>query len=333
MVSRVRLRMVFALGLALLNVRSAAAKGWDPLEYTAQGQLTHYPNLFAGLDPRLGSLSQMGPTFQDQGIDLAAASSSARRVGKNTKFSMELGAHSRLLRHTHTSQYTELSLQPGLRTKTMQYTLEGAWTPNRVVFPPGDDESGAFEDRTLVFGARRAFGPKLRGRLEGSIEHRDFKSDSLSGRDAHSRALYALFTVTPQKGVDLNFELEWDSDRANDVKYDKDTRFSGFGVSWNWQGVRCETSARAVIRRYRDPDPTGSNFERRDQRLELRTRVSREVRAGLKASLAWGSTSQTSNRDDNSTVVLFDLPYNRSYNFTSSTFTLGLEWTGGGKKP
>ena len=333
MVSRVRWGTVLALGLALVSARAAAAKGWEPLEYTAQTQFTHYPNLFAGLDPRLGPLSTTGPTFQDQAVDLAASSSTARRVGKSAKLSVEVGAHSRLLRHTHSSQYTEVSLKPGLRTKTMQYTLEGVWTPKRVVFPPGDDESGAFEDRALTLGVRRALGTHVRARLEGALEHRDFQTDSLSGRDAHSRSLYTVVTVSPQKGVDLNFELEWDSDRANDVKYDKDTRWSGLGVNWTWQGIRCETSARAVIRRYLDPDAGGSNFGRRDQRLELRARLGRELRPGLRTSLGWASASQTSNRLDNPDVVLFGLPYNRSYNFTSSTFTLGLEWTGGGKKP
>jgi hypothetical protein len=328
-----RMRRTALIMLCLAGVwTNALAKGWDPLEYKAQAQFTHLPNLFSGLDPRLGG-TQLGPRFLDQAYDLSAGTSSARRLGKTAKLSVDVSAHSRLLGKTHSSQYTEFALQPGLRTKTMQYSLEGAWTPKRVVFPPGDDESGAFEDLALTFGARRALGARLRGRLEGAIERRDFLTDSLSGRDAHSRSLYAVLTASPQKGVDVSFELEWDSDRASEVKYDKDTRFTGLGVVWGWQGFRYEAGARAVIRHYLDPDPTGSNHARRDQRLELRARVGREVRPGMKASLGWASATQTSNRLDNPDVVLFGLPYNRSYNFTSSTFTLGLDWTGGGKKP
>lgn len=331
MVSRMRRTALIMLCMVGMGTK-VQAKGWDPPAYKAQFQFTHLPNLFSGLDPRLDG-TQLGPRFLDQAYDLNAGTSSARRLGKTAKLSVDLSAHSRLLGKTHSSQYTEFALQPGLRTKTMQYTLEGAWTPKRVVFPPGDDESGAFEDLALTFGARRALGARLRGRLEGALERRNFLTDSLSGRDAQSRSLYALFTASPQQGVDVNFELEWDSDRASDVKYDKDTRFTGLGAIWSWREFRCETGARAVIRHYLDPNPKGSNHARRDQRLELRARVGRPLRPGVNASLGWASASQTSNRVDNPLVVLFGLPYNRSYNFSSSTFTFSLEWAGGGKKP
>ncbi len=106
-------------------------------------------------------------------------------------------------------------------------------------------------------------------------------------------------------------------DETTSPKYTKSTHWLGAGGVWSDSLWRADLGVRSGLRRYTEALPGQTNFKRRDQWIELRFRLTRAVRQGLAVSAGANLENEMSSRPD------------RTY--TAGTFTLGFEWSGGGK--
>ena len=299
-------RVVLAACCVLLAAGSAAAKGWDApawgLKLSAFGTTKAFP----------GSTGA-GP---DQGLDPGAEISSGLRLSSATKLALSASAGGHVQNQFTKGNYGWLGAQAMLRRNRTTATLEGQWTPRRNKFPTDPEEGGEYHGASLTAGVRQAAGDRVRLRLEGTLDREKFVP-VFADRDAVGRELFGQAVFTPVKGIDLRLEGSLSHDQTTSRKYTKDTHWLGAGGVWSDSVWRADLGARSGVHRYPDAILGDTNFQRRDQWIELRLRVGRALRPGLSASAAGSLVDQTSSRFDR--------------HYTAGTITLGLEWTGGGK--
>jgi hypothetical protein len=212
--------------------------------------------------------------------------------------------------------YGWLGLGATLRRHGTTYSLGGEWMPRRNKFPTDPEEGGEYHGVSLAGGLRQPVGKRARLRIEGTFERERFVPQ-FADRDARGREVFVQASFTPARYLDLRGEGSLSHDETNSRKYTKDTHWVGGGGVWRDSLWRADLSARSGVRRYPDAILGDSNFQRRDQWIELRLRVTRGLRPGLAALAGAQLVDQTSSRIDR--------------NYTYGTITLGLEWTGGGK--
>ena len=302
--------MVKHFGWLLLSAMSMAApafgKGWDPLSYTLR------MNAFGTSDAFPGSIDS-GP---DRGLEPTAVVASGVRLSRAAKLGLSASAGGNVQREFTRANYGWLAAGTLLRRSRTTYTLDGEWTPKRNKFPTDPEEGGEYAGAKLTLGLRQALGTRTRLRVEGSLD-RDKFIPLFAPRDTHGRELFASLIFTPARGTDLRLDGAAARDVASAPKYDKTARWVGVGVVWSDSSWRADLGTRSGLRHYPGNILGESNFQRRDQWIELRLRVTRTLRPGLSASLGATLADQTSSRGDRA--------------FNAHTLTLGCEWTGGGK--
>jgi hypothetical protein len=284
----------------------AAAKGWDPLEYTLR------IGMFGTSDAFPGSLNS-GP---DQGIEPMGQIAAGRRLSRTLKLGLLASAGGNVQGEFTQGNYGWFTLGSVLRRNKTAFTLESQWTPKRNKFPTDPEEGGEFASRQVVAGVRQVVGTRLRLRLEGTLD-RDKFVPQFAPRDTWAHEVFGSVTFTPVGRTDLHMEGSAARDDASDPRYDKTARWLGGGVAWSDSSWHTDVSARSGLRHYPGNVLGQSNFDRRDQWIELRLRLQRVLRPGLSTMVGASLVDQTSSRVDR--------------NFTARTFTVGLEWTGGGK--
>ena len=303
------LMRITSVGLlaAMLGVASrAAAKGWEPPSYGLNMSAFGTSEAFPG---SVGS----GP---DRGFDPVGSLSSALRLSPMTKLGVGLTGGLHVQQQFTRANYGWIGVNSNLRRNRTTLTMEAQYTPRRNKFPTDPEEGGPYTGYELTLGGRQNVGQRARVRLEGTVDREDF-FPPFSLRDGVGRELYGQTVFTPLKGIDLRVEGSFSHDQTVSRKYVKDTHWLGGGGVWSDSLWRLDLSARSGVRRYTDSILGDSNFQRRDQWIELRLRGGRALRPGLAANAGLTFENQTSSRVDR--------------NYSAGTFTLGLEWTGGGK--
>ncbi len=299
-------RLVANLVLVACMTTAASAKGWDPASYAVR------LNSFVTTDAFPGSLGS-GP---DHGLEPSLEAGRSVRLASIYKLGLtgSIGGHAQ--QDFRKANYHWFGLGSTLRRNKTVFTLDGEFVPLRNKFPSDPEEGGPFHSWTGVAGWRQPLGTRARLRSEYTLDREKF--DGLNtDRDAHGRELTALLAFTPRKGTELRAELSVSHDQTVSRKFDKGTHWLGAGVLWTGKPGRADLSARSGVRRYDKAIFGDSNFQRRDQWIEVRARFGRELRPGLMGTLGTSLGDQTSSRAD------------RAFNVRS--LTLGLEWTGGGK--
>ena len=299
-------RMALLALVAPLVAAPAWGKGWDPPGYTLR------MNAFGTSDAFPGSVNS-GP---DRGLVPAGEVSSGIRLSRALKLGLSASAGGNVQSEFTRANYAWVGLGTLLRHDKTTLTLEGEWTPRRNKFPTDPEEGGEFAGRSLTASLRRNLGVRARLRVDGTLDREKFVP-LFTDRDSDGRELFASITVTPARGIDLRADGSISRDDARAAKWDKTQRWAGLGVVWSDSSWRADLSTRSGVRRYTGAILGQSNFLRRDQWIELRLRVSRTLRPGLSTSLGATLADQTSSRADRG--------------FDAHTFTLGFEWTGGGK--
>ncbi len=301
-------RLLTSVVLAMCAATMAAAKGWDPPEYALR------MNMFGTSSAFPGSLG----TAPDRGFEPVLEVGRSVRAFSIYKINVSASAGGHVQQEFNKANYGWFGAGTQVRRNKSVYTLEGEYVPRRNKFPSDPEEGGPFRSWGLTGGLRQPLGSRARVRVEGTVDREKF-DPAFSLRDARGRELYAQLGYTPTKGTDLRLEGAVSRDETASPKYSKDTHWLGAGVVWSGKPGRADLGFRSGVRRYGDAILGDSNFQRRDQYIELRLRMTRELKPGL--TLALGSTvaNQTSSRIDR--------------NYDVHTFSLGLEWTGGGKKP
>ena len=293
--------------LALVFLPSlAAAKGWEPATYVLSMTAFGTSEAFPGSD---GS----GP---DRGLDPNVSLSSATRLSPTTKLGFGLSGGFHLQQQFTKANYGWLGANSTVRRNRTTLTLDAEYTPHRNKFPTDPEEGGEYTGMGVTVGGRQAIGQRARLRIEGTVDREDFAPPN-SLRDGVGRELYGQYVFAPLKGVDLRAEGSFTHDQTQSRKYVKDTQWVGGGGVWSDSLWRLDLGARSGLRRYTDAILGDSNYQRRDQWIELRARCGRALRTGLAATVGATFVNQTSSRIDR--------------NYSAGTFTLGLEWTGGGK--
>ncbi len=308
MVSRVQWRLVFVLGLALVNVRVAAAKGWEPLEYTLRMNAFGTSSAFPGS-------ALTGP---DRGFDPAIELGSSVRAFNVYKVNVSASAGGHVQQEFTKANYGWFGAGTQVRRNKTVYTLEGEYVPNRNKFPSDPEEGGPFWSWAVTGGVRQALSDRTRVRVEGMLDREKFEP-AFALRDARGRELYGQLGWTPVKGTDLRLEGTVARDVTTSQKYTKGSHWVGGGVVWSGAPGRADLGFRSGVRQYDEAILGDSNFQRRDQYIDLRLRLTRELKPGMMLALGAIAVNQTSSRLDR--------------NYDVHTFTFGLEWTGGGKKP
>lgn len=302
--------MVKRLGRVAMLLACAAspvmAKGWDPPGYTVRMNAFGTSNAFPGS-------ANTGP---DRGLEPAAELETGRRFLKDYKLGVSASAGARMQQEFSKANYGWFGLGGTVRRAKTTFTLEGEWTPQRNKFPSDPEEGGPFVGTSLTAGLRQAVGTRTRLRLEGTVDREAF--DALNAdRNAHGRELYGLVQFAPLKGTEFRVEGTVARDVTQSRKYTKSARWWGVGGVWTLGSTRADLGARSGLRHYTEAIFGDSNFERRDQYVELRLRLTHPLRTGLTGVLGMTSANQLSSRLDR--------------NYDARTLTLGLEWTGGGK--
>ena len=294
------------LALAMLVAVPVSAKGWDPVGYALR------LDAFGTSDAFPGSINS-GP---DRGIAPALELTSGRRLSRTLKLGVTGSAGGNVQNEFTRANYGWIGAGTLLRRSRTSFALDGQWTPKRNKFPTDPEDGGEFANLQLTATVRHALNPRTRLRLAGTFE-RDKYVPLFAPRDAWAHDVFGSVTFTPVRGTDLHAEGDVARDVASSPRYDKTQRWLGAGVALSDSSWRADISARSGLRHYPGNLLGESNYQRRDQWIELRLRVSRALRPGLAASIGASLVDQTSSRTDR--------------NFNAHTFSLGLEWTGGGK--
>jgi len=300
------LKIATLIALALALAAPAFAAGWSAPAYTVR------LNSFATSDAFPGSLNS-GP---DEGLQPMAEIQSARRFLRTYKLGFTASAGGTLQNQFTRGNYGWLGLAGTLRRDRATFTLEGRWTPRRNKFPTDPEEGGQFAGTQITAGYRRAVGARGRLRLEGTFDRDDFVPQ-VADRNTRGREAYGSYVLAPSAGVELRAEGSYSYDDVRANKWDKNERWTGVGVAWTRSTWHPDLGLRSGASRYDHAIAGQSNFQRRDQWIELRFRVTRSVAPGLAVSLGGNLQNQTSSRPDRA--------------FNANTLTLGLEWNGGGK--
>jgi len=299
-------RIGFCVCLALVLAAPAAAKGWDPLGYTLRMNAFGTSNAFPG------SLNS-GP---DRGLVPSGEVSTGIRLRSAYKLGVSASAGGSMQSEFTRANYGWFGLGTLLRRDRTTLTLDGEWTPRRNKLPTDPEEGGLYAGKSLALGLRQALGARTRLRMEGTLDAEKFVPQ-FADRNSNGRELQGSLTFTPAKGTDLRVDGSVSADDTRSNKWDKTQRWVGAGVVWSDSSWRTDLATRSGVRRYIHATLGESNFHRRDQWIELRARVTRTLRPGLAASVGASLANQTSSRADR--------------DFDAHTFTLGLEWSGGGK--
>lgn len=307
MVSRTRQGVLFVLCAAGV-ASSVSAKGWDPLEYTLRLNAYGTSSAFPG----------SAGTAPDQGFEPALEAGSSVRAFGVYKVNLSASAGAHVQQDFNKANYSWFAAGTQVRRSKTVVTLDGEYVPHRNKFPSDPEEGGPFKSWATTLGVRQALNDRMRVRVEGMADREKFEP-AFSLRDARGRELYGQFGITPTPGTDLRLEGAVAHDQTTSPKYTKDTHWLGIGVVWSGAPGRADLGVRSSVRRYGDALLGDSNFERRDQSIDVRLRLTREVRPGMTVALGATAVNQTSSRIDR--------------NYDVHTFSLGFEWTGGGKKP
>ena len=288
------------------TVSPALGKGWDAPNYTLR------LNTFAAGDAYPGSIG----TGPDHGFEPAFELGTGRRLSKAAKFAATISAGGRVQQHFTRANYGWAGLGTTLRRNKTTYSLASEWTPKRNKFPTDPEEGGQYTGTDVTAGLRQSVGARTKFRVEGTFSRDRFVAP-FTPRDTDGLELFSSLIFTPVKGTDLRGEASFAHDEGASPKYNKNTRWVGAAVVWSDSTWRADVGARSGLRQYPDNILGDSNFQRRDQWIELRLRVTRSLGPRLSAAFSANLTDQTSVRTD------------RTFNVHS--FTLGCEWTGGGK--
>lgn len=284
----------------------ASAKGWEPPAYTLRMNAFGTSNAFPGS-------ANSGP---DRGLEPGAEVESSIRVKKDYKLGVNASAGGRVQQEFTRANYGWFGLGSSLRRGSTTFTLDGEWTPRRNKFPSDPEEGGPYVGTSLTAGLRRNLGTRLRARVEGLVDREAFEAVN-ADRNAHGRELYGLVQFAPLKGTEFRIEGTVARDVTQSRKYTKSTRWWGVGGVWNLGATRADLGARSTLRRYTEAIFGDSNFDRRDQAIDVRLRVTHPLRPGLTGVFGATVANQLSSRTDR--------------NYDVHTFSLGLEWSGGGK--
>jgi len=294
------------LATSVVVASRAAAKGWEPPTYGLNMSAFGTSEAFPG---SVGS----GP---DRGLDPTGSIASALRLSPSTKLGLGLSGGLHVQQQFSKANYGWMGLNSTLRRNRTTLTLDAQYTPQRNKFPTDPEEGGSFTGYEATLGGRQNVGTRVRLRAEGTVTREDF-FPPFSLRDGVGRELMGQLVFTPVQGIDLRVEGSADHDQTVSRKYVKDTHWLGGGGVWSDSVYRFDLSARSGVRAYPEAINGDSNFQRRDQWIEVRARLGRQIRPGFAVSAGTTFTNQTSSRIDR--------------NFSAGTFTLGLEWTTGGK--
>lgn len=295
------------LVMGMLLAVPAHAKGWDPLDYTLR------LNAYGTSDAFPGSVA----SAPDKGVDPSLEIGSSNRFFKKYKVGVNAGVGGHVQQQFANANYHWYTLGTNVRSGATTVTFDAEYIPQRNKFPADPEEGGAFHRWQGILGVRRTLGARAKMRVEGTLDHEVFADSVNRLRDARGRELFAQFVFSPVKTLDLRVEGSVVGDRTQSIKYRKGSRWLGAGLLRTSGAWRSDLSVRSGTRRYDEAVLGDSNFRRRDQWLELRARVTRELKPGLVAAIGASFTDQTSSRIDR--------------NYDAHQVSFGLEWSGGGK--
>lgn len=304
MVTGVRAGLIAAAGLLLAAVAHAGS-AWDVPTVTLEMRGIHDSELFPG-----SPLST-----PDKGGQLTGALETGRRLSKQTKLGLGLEGGGQMWNHFSEASYGWGGANATVRTGGTQLRADVEWTPRRLKFP-ADLDGGEFSRLETRLGVRQAVSKSLRLRAEVRHQDDDFVT-TYDARDGATNEGYAQAALRVNDRLTLRADLLAGRTKTTSRKYGHTDRVVGGVVATTFGAWRADAGAWSGLQRYVDAQSGDSNFRRRDQWIQVRGEVRRQLSPALGALAAVEFTDQSSSRLE------------RSYERT--TLSLGLTWTAAGE--
>lgn len=303
-----RTLLLCAIGLGG-SMCTALARGWEAPSYDVNV-------VYASTDDAFPGSVNTGP---DQRMEPRVELATANRLSQHWKLGLSALAGGNVQQEFTRANYGWFGAGANARYRSTTWTLEGEYTPSRNKFPADPEEGGAYRGWEVVGGMRQNLGKRARARLEARLDREDFHSELIeaAGRNSRGREWRGRLDVAPARGVDLRTFATLARDETESRKYRKDFRTFGVGMAWSDSLWRADAGAESGVRRYPDAIDGDSNFERRDQWIDVALRLTRRVSHGFALWVGGELVNQTSNRLDK--------------NFQVHTLRFGCEWAGGGR--
>ena len=297
------------LAVAIASPVPVLAKGWDVPAYTVNLRFSTTDDAFPGS-------AQTGP---DQKLEPGIEFVSAKRLSKVVKLGVSAAAGGNVQREFTRANFGWFGGGTSLRHLRTTYTLDAEYTPARNKFPSDPEEGGEYRGWEVKGSVRQALGSRLRLRAGAKFETEDFKNPLIKalGRDSRGYEWLAQANLAPVRTLDLRALGTIGHDESESRKYRKDFRTFGLGTTWSDSLWRVDASTESGSRRYPDAIAGDSNFERRDQWMDVVLRLTRRLTAGVALSVSGELIDQLSSRVDKT--------------YLAHAIMFGLEWTGGGR--
>ena len=288
--------------LALAQAVSARAATWQAPRPTLRLEAVSSSDLFPG-DLR---------TTADRGAVAVASAATSVRLPATLKLGFDAHAGGQAFMHFAEADRYWMGTEASVRRRGSQLVAAGEWTPHRVKFPaePRDATFARLDGR---LGWRQALPANLRLRLDGQWIRDDYIAD-FDGRDARERYGEGQLACQATPALALRYAAGLGRSTASDSRYTNEYHDAGGGIAWHGSQWQLAASVRSSVRRYIQATPNAANYRRRDQWIESRASVGRQLQAGLAAVADASFVDQTSSRLE------------RAY--TVYTLRLGLEWRG-----
>lgn len=304
MVKTFRAALLAACALPLA-IAAHAGSAWDVPTVTLDMRGIHDSELFPG-----SPLST-----PDKGGQLTGALDTGRRLSKTTKLGLGFEGGGQMWNHFSEASYGWGGVNATVRAGGTQLRADLEWTPRRLKFP-ADLDGGEFSRIETRVGVRQAVTNALRVRAELRHQDDDFVT-TYDVRDGSTHEGYAQASLRASDRVTLRADVLAGRTRTTSRKYGHSDRVVGGVVATTFGPWRLDGGAWSGLQRYVDAQSGDSNFRRRDQWIQLRGELRRQLSPALGALAAVEWTEQNSSR------------LGRDYERT--TLSLGLTWTVAGE--
>lgn len=219
---------------------------------------------------------------------LQAGVASDGRWSTGLPLQVALSGRARFFNTAHRYDYVEVRPELGYRIGHSDLVAEYQLTPRRLLFAPEEDGAtkAVYEEHVVGLGLRHKFGrsKRLRARLGGEFEHRDFV-EGFDARTSDSKIVATSLRYAARPWFTPRLDVELSQREAHDTNYDREEVEIGLGcdlllpydlgarfmASQSWRNYTVKMAS--------GPNGSNDNFGRED--------LVREFELWLFAPLPW----------------------------------------------